>query len=618
MDRAQPTSGRKLAAIMFTDMVGYSALTQSDEQAALRLLSIQTRLIEPVLVVHSGRLVRTMGDGAFVEFGSAVSACKAAIDIQNSIANHNSEASESERFQIRIGIHLGDVEVVGDDLLGHGVNVAARLEPQAEPGGICVSDDVARQVRGKIPAEVVSLGSRTLKGIDEPMLIFSLASQAVPRPTQKEKLEPRIAVLPFVTQSGDPENEFFGDGITEEILWALAKVHSLRVVSRTSCFALKGASMRVKDIGTTLGVDYVLEGSIRRAGNRVRIAVQLVKISEDRPIWSDRYDRELEDIFAIQEEITQSIVDVLQIALSEAERGAIGNVPTQNLQAYNQYLKGSLLSNNDMRAAVEHCQEAVRLDPNYAKAYAMLSYCAWRACYFLKGDGIDYAGIAREAAERAVSIEKDLVESQFALANVCILEERYDDAKVHLSKAHALDPRNFDVLLVLGQFNIQIGKLPEGCEFLIRAGEVRPDDFQSLINAGARLKPRGDDRWKPLTEEGVARIRRRLSYDPQDARALCLGACALMTLEQRKEALDFADRSYAVDQFSTTLYNLACVYSMFGDKERAIQLLEEGFVKGLRNPQWMRMDPNLDPIRDDPRVQSIIDRMGDQQQSPPR
>jgi adenylate cyclase len=609
MDQAHQSSGRKLAAIMFTDMVGYSTLVQKDESAALNLLPIQTRLVEPILVVHSGRLVRTMGDGAFIEFGSAVSACKAALEIQQAITGHNKSCPENERFQIRIGIHLGDVEVVGDDLLGHGVNVAARLEPQAEPGGVCISEDVARQVRGKIPAEVVSMGTRALKGISDPMHVYSLSPSDARTDTKIEKVEPRIAVLPLVTQGGDPENEFFGDGITEEILWALAKVRSLRVVSRTSCFALKGASMRVKDIGTTLGVDYILEGSVRRAANRVRIGVQLVKIAEDRPIWSDRYDRELEDIFAIQEEITKSIVDVLQIALSEAERGAIGSVPTNNLLAYDQYLKGCLLSNSDMRAAVEHCQEATRLDPAYAKAYAALSYAAWRASYFLKGDGNDYVQIAKEAAERAIAIDKNLVESQLALANLFILDARLPEAGVHLRRAYGLDPRNFEVLFVSGQFSIQTGRILEGCEYFLQAGQVRPDDYQTYVLAGTRLQTLGDDRWRTILEEGVARIRQRLLYDQQDARAYCLGAGALLTLGQKDEATEFAERAYEIDRFSTTLYNLACFYSLSGDKERAISLLQEAFEKGLRNPQWMRQDPEIDHIRDDARVQAIIEGM---------
>ncbi|HJP83244.1 MAG TPA: adenylate/guanylate cyclase domain-containing protein [Fimbriimonadaceae bacterium] len=609
MDQARLSPGRKLAAIMFTDMVGYSTLVQKDESAALNLLPIQARLFEPVLFRNSGRLIRTMGDGAFIEFGSAVAACKAALEIQHAIAGHNEGSPESERFQIRIGIHLGDVEVVGDDLLGHGVNVAARLEPEAEPGGVCISEDVARQVRGKIPSEVVSMGRRTLKGISDPMPVYSLAPTETRIDTNIEKIEPRIAVLPLVTQGGDLENEFFGDGITEEILWALAKVHSLRVVSRTSCFALKGASMRVKEIGTTLGVDYILEGSVRRAGNRVRIAVQLVKITDDRPIWSDRYDRELEDIFAIQEEITQSIVDVLQIALSEAERGAIGSVPTNNLRAYDQYLKGCLLSNSDMKAAVEHCQEATRLDPSYAKAHAALSYAAWRASYFLEGDGNNYAAIARQAAERAIELDSGLMESQLALANMCILDGRFAEAEDHLRHARTLDPRSFEALFVSAQFSIQMGNIEQGCEFFLQAGQLRPDDYQTLVLAGTRLQSLGDNRGKAIMEESLVRIRQKLLYDTKDARAYCLGAGVLMILGQIDRAKEFAERAYEIDRFSTTLYNLACFYSLLGDKEKAIQMLQEGFETGLRNLHWILQDPEIDPLRDDPRVQEIINRM---------
>ncbi|MBS1708165.1 MAG: tetratricopeptide repeat protein, partial [Armatimonadetes bacterium] len=523
----------------------------------------------------------------------------------------NAAAQEADRFQIRVGIHLGDVEAVGDDLLGHGINVAARIEPLAAPGGISISEDVARQVRGKVQAEVVSQGKRSLKGIAEQMEIFSLVptgSKPTAEPPAAKSL-PKIAVLPFATPGGDPEQEFFGDGLAEEILWALAKVRSLRVVSRTSCFALKGASKRVGEIGQALGVDYVLEGSVRRAGNRVRIAVQFIRIADDQPVWSERFDRELEDIFAIQEEITQSVVDVLQIALSEAERGAIGSVPTNNLQAYDCYLKARLALESNMGASVALAQEAVALDPGFARAYAALASAAWRASHFLQGDGNDYPQIAKAAADRAVELDPELAESQLALANICALEGKLAEAESHLERANTLDPRSFEVQHFWATFCVNHGRTRESCDHFLRAAEIRADDYQSLLLAGERLLSLGDPRAKAVLEEGIARVRRRLSYDPSDARAYALGNGALAKLGQVDEARAFAERAHALDQSSTTLYNLACFYSDQGDKDKAIAMLEEAFDKGLRNTQWINNDPDMDPIRDDPRVQALMARM---------
>ncbi len=604
-------SGRRLAAIMFTDMVGYSALSQRDEAAAMRALSAQTRLMEPVLVVHGGRLVRTMGDGAFVEFGSAVSACKAALEIQEAVALYNESASD--KFQIRIGIHLGDVEVADGDLLGHGVNVAARIEPLAEPGGVCVSEDVARQVKGKFAVDLVNMGEKVLKGIEGGVGVYRMSvKQAVAHRNVISEAQkfPTIGVLPLENLSPDPENAFFSDGLTEEILSALSKIRTLRVVSRTSCFALRGTTKPAQEVGKILGVDHLLVGSVRKAGNRIRVAVQLVDIAKDRPLWSEKYDRDLEDIFAIQEEITGSIIEVLQIAISESERGAIGGVPTMNLKAYESYLRGWSLSWTNLNEAIKHYQDAIRLDPKFAKAHASLATCAIINFRFFGGDDQNYVRIANESARTAIGLDPGLAEAQVAVAEVAQQENRIDDAVAAFETALSIDPRNYDALYNYGRLLSVLGDEEKAIQMYTTASETQPDEYQATtFVAGIIFRHSGREAATPVMQSAIERVTKRIRCCPTDARAYILGALTLEGLGESDAALKWANRAYEIDQGGGTLYNLSCFYRNRGDNEKAISLLETAYERGLNFTAWLRRDPDMEVIRDDPRVQDLMEKM---------
>lgn len=594
---------------MFTDMVGFSGLVDQNEPQALELLGIQSELLEPLLVVHGGRLIRTMGDGAFVEFSSALGACRAGLDIQEAITKHNKQAPEGRRFKIRIGIHLGDVEAVGDDLFGHGVNVAARLEPLAEPGGICISEDVARQVRGKLSAELASLGQQRLKGIAEPIQAYRLvpaAPTAGHRPTPKE---PSVAVLPFANLSGDPDNEYFGDGLTDEILSALSKVRTLRVVSRTSCYALKGSTKSLRELGSILSVDCMLEGSVRRAGNRVRVSVQLVDIASDRPLWSERFDRELEDIFEIQEEITRNIVDSLQIALSEVERGLIGGVPTHNLAAYRNYVLAQT-GLTDISRALKQLQEAIALDPNFAKAHALASTMCMHSYRFLTEE-LDFLGMARDYAEKSLALEPNLVEGYGALADVALAEGDVKRADELFEHALQLDPRDFWCLYTYARSHRQRGNSARAAELFARAAQVRPDDYDCYSLSVDLYDELGDpESAANVALEALARIERRLACCSTDHRALYLGANVLGRLGDKQRARSWADQALALaPQDTGVLYNLACFFCVQGDRDKALDLLERAYESGFSLADWVRNDPELSSLREEPKFKAILIKM---------
>src|ERR1700693_3282155 len=339
---------RRLAAILSADVVGYSRLVGMDEAGTLsRLNALRRELVDPAIADHSGRIVKLMGDGALVEFASAVDAVACAIEIQRQLREHDAGGSEIDPIRFRIGINVGDIIIEGDDILGDGVNIAARIEGIAEPGGISMSEDAWRQVQGKVAANFVDAGEQSLKNIARPVRVYRLdlaqktasASQA-PRPTLALPDKPSIAVLAFNNMSGDPEQEYFSDGISEDIITDLSKLSELHVIARNSSFTYRGKAIDVKQVGRDLGVGYVLEGSVRKAGNRVRVTGQLIDAANGAHIWADRFDRDLTDIFAVQDELTQEIIAALKLKLTSEQKGRLVRKPTIDVGAYNLFLRG--------------------------------------------------------------------------------------------------------------------------------------------------------------------------------------------------------------------------------------------------------------------------------------
>lgn len=388
---------RKIAAILAADVVGYSLLAGADEDRTLaRLRALRSDLIDPTIAVHHGRIVKRTGDGALVEFRSVVDAVRCAIEVQNGMVERNAGLPPERRIDFRIGIHLGDIVEESDgDLMGDGVNIAARLEGIAKPGAICLSEDAYRQVKARLDLVVSDLGETKLKNIAEPIRVYSLevggvarasaATQSEPaaqdKPTAPPALpnKPSIAVLPFQNMSGDPEQEYFADGIVEDITTGLSRIKWLFVIARNSSFTYKGKTVDIKEVGRDLGVRYVLEGGIRKAGNRVRITGQLIEAETGTHLWAERYDRPLDDIFAVQDEITLSVVGVIEPSLRRAEIERVKRKRPDNLDAYDLVLQALPFAYTgeleNAATAIPLLERALALDPGYAGAQAALAWC---------------------------------------------------------------------------------------------------------------------------------------------------------------------------------------------------------------------------------------------------
>jgi TolB-like protein len=407
---------RKLAAILAADVAGYSRLTGIDEEGTLkRLRKLRRELINPAVSLHRGRIVKTTGDGILIEFPSVVDAVRCALDVQGGMDGRNADVPVDRRIEFRVGINLGDVVVEGEDLLGDGVNVAARLEGIAEPGGICVSDAAYQQAKGKVSADFLNIGEQELKNIAQPVRVYRvrLDGMALTKsPTLPLPDKPSIAVLPFQNMSGDPEQEYFADGIVEEIITALSHFKNLFVIARNSTFTYKGRAVDVKHVGRELGVRYVLEGSVRKAVSQVRITAQLVDALTGAHLWAERFDGTLENIFDLQDSVTASVVGAIAPELLQAEIARAKRKPTERLDAYDHYLRGISVVHGMTRETNEEAlrlfSKAIELDPDFAPAYARAALCySIRKANGWMVDREQEVAEAARLARRAAELGKD-------------------------------------------------------------------------------------------------------------------------------------------------------------------------------------------------------------------
>jgi adenylate cyclase len=435
----------------------------ADEAGTLAELNVLRRdIIDPTIANHSGRIVKLIGDGALVEFASVVDAVECAVAIQQAMAQRNAHRPEDRRIVFRIGINVGDIIIEGDDIYGDGVNVAARLEGLAEPGGICISNSVREQVLNKVPISFADLGEQTVKNIDRPIRVYYVvlngalavtAPAVAPRTVPAQAQRPSIAVLPFANMSGDAEQEYFADGISEDIITALSKVSGLFVIARNSSFTFKGKAVHVVDVGKKLGVRFVLEGSVRKAGNRVRITAQLIDAASAGHIWAERFDRELTDIFAVQDEVTKEIVAALALNLTSSERQQLANETPYNPEAYDYFLRGrNCWWRGTKEASVEGkvmLQQAIERDPKIVPAYAFLAAMHTRE-YVNDWTSSPEGSLdsALKLARQAVALDENHAYAHWALGGYCLWTRRHDEAVREFEKAIALDP-NFVLAHVL-------------------------------------------------------------------------------------------------------------------------------------------------------------------------
>jgi adenylate cyclase len=484
------TGTRRLAAILSADVAGYSRLIGADEGGTLQALkAIRAELLDPAIAAHNGRLVKTTGDGLLVEFTSVVDALRCATEIQARMVERNASASMEKRIDFRIGIHQADIVVEDGDIFGDGVNVAARLEGLAEPGGICVSARVEEDAAGKLDLAFEDIGDQKLKNITRPVRVFRIIAGApslvtvAPVPlTLPDK--PSVAVLPFTNMSADPEQEFFADGMAEDVITALARYPSLFVIARNSCFTYKGRSVDVKKIGRELGVRYVLEGSLRKTGSRIRVTAQLVEAESGRHVWAERYDRDLADIFAVQDEITEAVTIAIAPAIAEAEQQRAMRKPPENLDAWAAYQRGlwhlnkaesedNALTQNFFQLAQKFFQQAIELDPSFAGGYTGLAIAQRQEGQF-QGHVAETLSSAEALIRRAVALDRADAEARSLLANALWARGDYDGALAEAERALAMTPNLARAHHVLGTTLIFSGRTKEGIAALQRSIRLDP------------------------------------------------------------------------------------------------------------------------------------------------
>ncbi len=475
---------RRLAAILAADIVGYSKLMRQDETATLAALKgLRTQFIEPLISEHSGRIVKLMGDGILVEFGSVVDAVNCALAWQQG----NGEAIEGPPLVYRIGINLGDIVIDDGDTYGDGVNIAARLEPLASPGGICVSAIVHDQVKHKIKVEFQDLGEQQLKNIDEPVRAYHIGQQlAEPAPaaaSQSRAAKPTIAVLPFNNMSADKEQEYFSDGITEDIITALSKYRWLAVIARNTTFGYKGQSPNIALLSRQLGADYVVEGSVRKAGNRLRITAQLIDATSGNHIWAERYDRDLDDIFAVQDEITEMIVGRIEPELGMVERQRVARKPRSNLKAWDCYHLGVAnfykFAADANRTAQSLFKKSSELDPAFGEPYAWWAYATVLGMVYFD-DEPDQAVLdkALQSALKAVEIDDQNAVFFMLLARVRLARREYELALAELQTAIKLNPTFAAAYCGLGDSLAYEGRIEEAIPLFETAIRLSPQDPQ--------------------------------------------------------------------------------------------------------------------------------------------
>ncbi|HEY6982975.1 adenylate/guanylate cyclase domain-containing protein [Reyranella sp.] len=504
MEREQ----RRLAAIVAADVVGYSRLMGRDESGTLaRLKEHRRERLEPALARNSGRLVKLTGDGALVEFGSAVDALRASIEFQQAVADTNEPLAETERIVFRLGIHLGDLIVDGDDLYGDGVNIAARLEGEAPAGGLVISGAVHDAVAGRVRATFDDLGRLALKNIDRPVQAFAVkwehadwqaatASASTPpvQPVTPLPLpdKPSIAVLPFENMSGDPEQEYFADGMVEDIITALSRFKALFVIARNSSFSYKGKAVDVRQVGRELGVHHVLEGSVRKAGNRVRVTAQLIEAQTGNHLWAQRFDRLLDDIFAVQEEITSSIVSAVGAEVENVQIATVGRARPNNLEAHGLALRawaeirdlGRSPDNARIDAVMRMAEEALAIDAQCVPALVALGWAHFHQGFFrTAADPVRALATASAVATRAQGIDHLNHRPYVLKAWVHLATSRHDDALFEARRAHELNANDPDTLVAMGAIESRSGQTKSGIEWLTQALRLNPlNPFQHWVH----------------------------------------------------------------------------------------------------------------------------------------
>jgi TolB-like protein/tetratricopeptide (TPR) repeat protein len=624
---------------MFTDMVGSTASAQVDEVEALKLREEQEEIVRPLFAAHQGHEIKSMGDGFLAEFDSALRAVQCAIDIQQHLHERNSQPGVAP-IRLRIGVHLGDVEQRGSDIFGDAVNIASRIEPLASPGGVCLSGQVFDQVRNKLPNRFEKLEPKVLKNVRIPMDIYRVTlpwDLAMPVPGSASR--PHLAVLPLTNISPDPKDEYFADGLTEELISALSKIRDLRVIARTSVSQYKSTTKTVSQIGAELGVTSVLEGSVRKAGNRLRITLQLIDASTQDHVWANSYDRELDDVFAIQTEIAEKTAGALQLELLGPERASIRIEPTNNLAAYKLYLEGihaARESFEGLNGAIGFLEEAIRIDPAFPQPYALLA----NVLIGLAGDRLPASETfprARVLAARALELDPDSSDAHTARGNLALQDEHdWAVAEAEFKRALSLNPSNTQAHLWYAFLLRTRGELDEAIVEFEATLEMDPLwatprvglwQVQSLSGDAASAIAAAEKGVARAPEGSLFHIVLGLLYadagratDARKQAELCAGPLNMWGEWQRAMLWAWTGRReearHAVEELeekSRAEYVspdwIAEIYGALGEKEKVFEWLERNHGEGAKTLWFRYQESPFDCVRDDPRFRAMLAKL---------
>jgi len=606
---------RRLSAILAADVVGYSRMMGANEAGTLEALkAARAKVVNARIATHQGRLVKLTGDGMLVEFPSVVSAVACAAEVQRAMRDRNAAVPRDERIEFRIGVSLGDVMVEGDDIYGDGVNIAARLERLSKPGGIAISQTVRDHVGNRLDLTFEDCGEKKLKNIEKPVRVYSISlnpDAAMKHEERAQDRRPSVAVLPFTNMSGDPEQEYFSDGITEDIITDLSKISSLFVVARNTAFTYKGKLRNVQQVGQELGVQFLLEGSVRKAGLRVRVTGQLVSTEDGDHVWAERFDRDLTDIFSIQDEITHAIVEQLKVKLLPQERNSIEQTPTDNVEAYTYYLRGRQFLHRHSKSyyhlARRMFAKAIELDPRYARAYAGIADCD---SFLLLHYHVDVPlGSILANTDKALALDNRLAEAHASRGLALSVEKRFEESVTEFEQATALDRNSFEAHYLYARASFAQGNFERAATLFERAAEISPDDYQSLILLIQTYRSLGRDEAKnSAARRGVERAERELILHPEDPRPAYLGIAALIEMGENDRAREWIARALVIgSEDPLTQYNVACGYAKLGETEQALDLLERMLPNvGEEIRMWIKHDSDFAGLHDQPRFQKLL------------